>query len=279
VERAPPPFPARRAHAAGRPHARPAGHGEPAPQAAAAAARALRSRLRPGRHQEEARRDPEDRARGHRAPAGGRAGAPRERRDHARAAGPARADGRAAAAEPGRDAEGAGGAHSRAPELRVHGSRCPPHVLGAHAVAAAADAAAVHAGPPALHAEHDAPGHGADARDAARSQPHAARARGRQRARLPGVQGQVGPALPRRGEPGPAPRAARQPGRAAPVAHGQHVPRPAAPAPGHDAVALHEGRAPRGRDGPARHEPRRADADRRDGPALRLPWRSGGHAP
>ena len=93
------------------------------------------------------------------------------------------------------------------------------------------------------------------------------------RAGLPGLQGQVGAEFPRRREPRPAARADGQADGPDAVADAEPHAGPAAGAPGDDAVALHAGRAARGRDGPARHEPRAAHAHGCAPPTLRLQGR------
>ena len=116
----------------------------------------------------------------------------------------------------------------------------------------------------------------ADARNAARSQPDAPGPGGGPRARLRGLQAEVGRPLPGGGEPRPAHGADRAAERADAVAAGEHVARPAPPAPGHDAVAVHAGRAAGGGAAPARHEPLPAHAAARR-PALQLPRRRRAH--
>ncbi len=276
MERAPAPLPARRQEPGRGQPPRTPGSAQPAAPAAAAAARPLRPLLGARRHQAEARQHPEDRARGHRAAGERREGAGRARRGP-RVVPPGHgAGGRRAPEDARRDAGVPRRPHPGPAELRVHGSRRAPHVLGADEGPPAADAAAV----PLQHAEstrqHDAPGPRADAGDDAGPQPHAPGPGRGTRAGLRRLQAEVGRPLPGRPEPRPAPGADRPAGRPDAVAALEHVARTAQPAPGHDAVALHAGRAARGRAAPARHEPLPAHAAARR-PALQLPRQRRSH--
>src|SRR3989449_2539873 len=233
---------------------------EAAPAAAAAAARPLRSRLRTGGHQEEARRHHPEGARGGQGPSRRQVGRAEARRARRASAGPGRPD-------------------SRAAELRLRGSRGEALVRRAHAGAPRADA-------PALPQEYaagapgdDARGSPAPARDAPGPEPDAPPAGGGRGARLPGFQRQVGPVLPRRREPRRSARAARPADGADAVAPREHVARPATRASGADELVLHARRAPRSRAGPAHRAPRGPPAARRAAPPLRVRRRRGADAP
>ena len=189
-------------------HARAPGPARAAAQAAAAAAQPLRPRLRARGHQEEARRDPEDGARGHRAAPRRGARAARRRARSRRSSRGSSSRWRPSARQ-SLDAlpEGARRAASGAPELRVHGPRGPPQFWELMRSLQQQMLQPFLQGMQQALQNMTPGGPRADAGDAARPQPHAARAGRGQGARLPGVQGQVGPALPRGGEPRSAPRA------------------------------------------------------------------------
>src|SRR5207249_3318158 len=260
LARAPPSVPAGPPASGGSANARTSRPPETAPPAAAAAARPLRPRRGARGHQEEARRSHPDGARGDQGPPRRDVGGAETRRARQAPAGPGRPD-------PG------------AADLRLRGSRGEAPLRRAHAVAPRPDARAAPQGHAAGPPGDDARGSAAPARDAPGPEPDAPPAGGGPGARLPGVQGQVGPVLPRRREPRRAARSARSRDRADAVAPREHVARPARRASRDDALALHAGRAPRGRAGPARRPPRGAPAARRAAPPLRVRRRRGADAP
>ena len=117
------------------------------------------------------------------------------------------------------DARGPRRAHPGPAELRVHGPRRAPHVPGADAVASSSRCCSRSMqGMQQATPEHEPRGHERMREMLRDLNQHAARAGRGRRARLPGVQGQVGPELPRRREPRPAPRADRAAGGADAVA-------------------------------------------------------------
>src|SRR3989454_4123057 len=170
--------------------------------------RSLRPRRGAGGHQEEARRSHQDGARGDQGPPRRDVGGAETRRARQAPAGPWRPDPRAA-------------------DLRLRGSRGEAPLRRAHAVAPRPDARAAPQGYAAGPPGDDARGSAAPARDAPGPEPDAPPAGGGPGARLPGVQGQVGPVLPRRREPRRAARSARSRDRADAVAPREHVARPA----------------------------------------------------
>src|SRR6266404_2317532 len=140
---------------------------------------------------------------------------------------------------------GPGRAAPRAPALRLRRAGGAPPLRGTPPVPPPADAPAG----PGRHAAgargNDPRRSAADAGDAAGAEPDAPGARGGGGARLRGLPGPVGRAVPRRREPRPAHRPPRSPDRADGVAPREHVAGAARPARGDDAVSPPPGRAAR----------------------------------